>query len=280
MSQPESQDPLHGTRYRTIRSLGMGNMGEVFLVEHTALGRRFAAKVLRTRHTQADEYVARLRREARTLGQIRHPNIVTVTDFDVTEGGRPFIVMEYLDGRTLADELKQLGRLPPPYALAYIRQILSALGAAHANGIIHRDIKPQNLFLHSQNGLLPAIKVLDFGAARDTLGFAAPATPLATSTGTVVGTPGYLSPEGADGQRVDLRADLYAVGLVLSVMLSGHLPTSQTRQQAAAQFVESDLELPNENRAQFAPVLLRALALDPDKRFQSAEEFSAALPER
>jgi serine/threonine-protein kinase len=255
-------------------------MGEVFLVEHTALGRRFVAKVLRSRHTQADEYVARLRREARTLGQMRHPNIVTVTDFDMTEGGRPFIVMEHLEGRTLDEELKQVGRLQPPYALAYVRQILSALGAAHANGIIHRDIKPQNLFLHSQSGLLPAIKVLDFGAARDTLGFAAHMVPLATSTGTVVGTPGYLSPEGADGQRVDLRADLYAVGLVLSVMLSGHLPTSQTRRQPITPIVETDLNLPTEVRAQVAPILLRALDLDRDKRFQSAEEFGAALPER
>ncbi|HKO46293.1 MAG TPA: serine/threonine-protein kinase [Polyangiaceae bacterium] len=280
MSQPDSEDPLHGTRYRTLRPLGMGNMGEVFLVEHTALGRRFVAKVLRSRHSRADEYVARLRREARTLGQIRHPHIVTVTDFDVTESGRPFIVMEHLEGRTLDAELRQLGRLPPSYALVYVRQVLSALGAAHAHGIIHRDVKPQNLFLHSQNGsLLPAIKVLDFGAARDTLGFAAPPIPLATSTGMVVGTPGYLSPEAANGQRVDLRADLYAVGLVLSVMLSGHLPSERLRRPVAAQIGESDLELPNEIRSQIAPLLLRALDRDPDKRFQSAAEFSAALPE-
>ena len=277
MSPTESEDPLRGTRYRAVDRLGMGTMGEVFLVEHLALGRRFVAKVLHSRHSQSDEYVARLRREARTLGQIRHPNIVAVTDFDLTQSGRPFIVMEYLDGHTLADELKTRRQLPESEVLTYTRQILSALAAAHVNGVVHRDVKPQNLFLHSRAGASPGIKVLDFGAARDTQGFAAqsPDEPRATSTGTVVGTLGYLSPEGADGRRVDPRADLYAVGLVLTVMLSGNLPTPQSVQSS---FVESDLLLPKRLRSAIAPVILKALAFDPDRRFQRAEEFLDALP--
>jgi serine/threonine protein kinase len=253
-------------------------MGEVFLVQHATLGRRFVAKVLHAHHTHADDYVARLRREARTLGQIRHPNIVAVTDFDIAANGRPFIVMEFLQGQTLSDELKQRGRLPRSTALAYTRQLLSALAVTHSKGIVHRDIKPQNLFLHVQSGAPPVLKVLDFGAARDTQGFASASIPLATSTGTVVGSLGYLSPEGAEGQRVDLRADLYAVGLVLNVMLSGRLPRPTTGHRPGIQLTETELRLPKEVAAEIAPVILKALAADPALRFQSADEFQAALP--
>jgi eukaryotic-like serine/threonine-protein kinase len=279
MLSPELQDPMPGTRYRVIARLGVGSMGEVFLVEHATLGRKFVAKVLHAHHARADDYVARLRREARTLGQIRHPNIVAVTDFDVAENGRPFFVMEYLQGQTLSDELKQRGRLPGPVAFAYARQLLSALAVAHSKGIVHRDVKPQNLFLHAQGEAQPVLKVFDFGAARDTQGFASATIPLATSTGTVVGSIGYLSPEAADGQRVDHRADLYAVGLVLVVMLSGRLPKSRAGSKPGTQLVDSDLRLPNEVAARIAPVIQKALALDPDVRFQSADEFAAALPE-
>jgi serine/threonine-protein kinase len=257
----------------------MGTMGEVFLVEHSALGRRFVAKILHARHASAGDYVARLEREARTLGQMRHPNIVAATDFDVTEEGRPFFVMEYLEGHTLSDELQKRGRLPRTDALLYVEQLLSALKAAHSKGIVHRDVKPQNLFLHAQSGAPSTIKVLDFGAARDTQGFTPLAVPLATSTGAVVGTLAYLSPEGANGQRVDPRADLYAVGLVLSTMLSGHLPNSPARRVPGKPFVELDLALPNDARP-FTPVILKALEIDPEHRFQSADEFLEALPGR
>lgn len=255
----------------------MGSMGEVFLVEHIDLERKFVAKVLRLQHAETQEYVARFQREARTLGQIRHPNVVWVADFDFTADGRPFIIMEYLEGRTLAEELKLRGALPIAEALSYVRGVLSALAAAHAKGVVHRDIKPQNLFLHFRSAAATAIKILDFGAARDTQGVALSARggSLATSTGTVIGTLGYLSPEGADGRRVDLRADIYAVGLVLAVMLSGQLPgrvTGQMRERAAP-----DLELPEGGR-HLAPAILKALAMHPDDRFQTADEFAAALP--
>jgi serine/threonine-protein kinase len=276
MSKPEPHNPLSGTRYRAIRSLGAGSMGEVFLVEHVDTGRRLVAKILHARFAQADEYVGRLKREARTLGQIRHPNIVAITDFETTEGGRPFIVMEYLDGHTLADELKLRRSLLPSEALAYARQVLSALAEAHAKGIVHRDVKPPNLFLHSAGGSPPVIKVLDFGAARDTQAFASAPETLKTSTGTVIGTLGYLSPEAADGQRVDLRGDLYAVGLVLTVMLSGHLPLLRSVRHELD--VQAALDLPAEVRDKLGPVIMRSLADDPNHRFQSAAEFLAALP--
>jgi serine/threonine protein kinase len=254
-------------------------MGEVFLVEHSALGRRFVAKILHARHASAADYVARLEREARTLGQMRHPNIVAATDFDVAEDGRPFFVMEYLEGHTLSDELQKRGRLPRADALLYAEQLLSALKAAHSKGIIHRDVKPQNLFLHVQSGAPSTIKVLDFGAARDTQGFSPLAVPLSTSTGAVVGTLAYLSPEGANGQRVDLRADLYAVGLVLSTMLSGRLPESPSGRVPGSPFLESGLGLPSDAQP-IAPVILKALEFDAGRRFQSADEFLVALPGR
>jgi len=272
-----SEDPLRGTRYRVLRKIGVGSMGDVFLVEHVDLERKFVAKLLRLRHAETQEYVARLQREARTLGQINHPNVVWVADFDFAADGRPFIVMEYLDGRTLADELRARGALRVPDALRYTREMLSALGAAHAKGVVHRDVKPQNLFLHVRSDRPTAIKVLDFGAARDTQGVALPdrGSALATNTGAVLGTLGYLSPEGAEGHRVDLRADLYAVGLVLAVMLTGELPgrlAPRMREHGGP-----ELDLPP-NGKQFAPAILKALAVDPAQRFQSADEFSAALP--
>ena len=272
-------DPLHGTRYRVLSRLGSGTMGEVFLVEHVALERKFVVKLLHARHTKTDEYIARLKREARTIGQIPHRNIVVATDFDVTPSNRPFIVMEYLEGRTLDDVLRHRGRLSSSEAFAHTRGILSALGAAHAKGVVHRDIKPQNLFLHSKAEAMPLIKVLDFGAARDTQRLVAPSIALATSTGAVIGTFGYLSPEGANGRRVDHRADLYSAGLVLTTMLSGHLPMPDARRAAAADVVAADLDLPGEISFPVAPVILKAIAFEPDRRFQSAEEFLDALPE-
>ena len=276
MHSPQQPDPLRGTSYCALRRLGTGSTGEVFLVEHVDTGRRLVAKLLHARFAQADEYVSRLKREARTLGQIRHPNIVNITDFETTGDGRPFIVMEYLEGHTLADELKLRRSLVASEAVVYARQVLAALAAAHAKGIVHRDVKPPNLFLHSAAGTPPVIKVLDFGAARDTQAFASAPETLKTSTGTVIGTLGYLSPEAAAGQRVDLRGDLYAVGLVLTVMLSGHLPISRPDRPDLS--IQAALDLPAEVRDRLGPVIVRALAFDPSQRFQSAADFLAALP--
>jgi serine/threonine protein kinase len=267
---------LHGTRYSVVRPLGSGTMGEVFLVEHLDLGRRFVAKVLHAKYAEVPDYVARLRREGRALGQLRHPNIVAVTDFAETADGRPFIVMEYLEGCTLADELRDRGRLLRTEAITFARQTLSALGAAHGAGIVHRDIKPQNLFIQKRSGLAAVLKVLDFGAARDLQALASPAQHVSpTSTGTVVGTLGYLSPEGADGRRVDIRADIYAAGLVLTVMLAGHLPSRQW-----TRFNVLDLGLPKDAQDDLAPAILKALEPDPGQRFQDSIEFLAMLPEQ
>src|SRR5262249_2812809 len=148
----------------------------------------------------------------RVLGQLRHPNIVEVIDLELASDGRPFIVMEYLEGRTLAEELARRGRLERMEAIAFGRQMLSALNAAHAHGVVHRDIKPQNLFVHQRASAAASLKILDFGASRDLAGRFGPPNhaPLATSTGAVLGTLGYLSPEATTGAPVDWRADIYS----------------------------------------------------------------------
>jgi serine/threonine protein kinase len=273
---------LEGTRYRVIRRLGVGSSADVFLVELAEIGRKFVAKVLHERHSDDPEYVARLRREARALGRLRHPNIVSVTDFAVTASGRPLIVMEYLNGNTLAEELLARDRLPLDEALEYTRQALSALSAAHELGIVHRDLKPQNLLLHRMPGYEPVLKVLDFGAARN-LATVANTFPsgLMTNTGTVIGSVHYLSPEGRAGKRVDSRADIYSMALVFCMMVTGRLP-ADAKGLMPAEVTSAALDLGSVIRdgarhTRIESCLLRALATDPEQRFPNAHEFSQAL---
>jgi serine/threonine protein kinase len=199
-------------------------MGEVHVVQHTHLGCSFALKVL---HSRLGRFADRLRVEAQAMGRVNHPNVVGVVDFWTTTSGVPCIVMDLLNGRTLARELEDRGTLPIAEAIELSCQTLAALSAAHAAGLVHRDIKPENLFLHLEPGGGRVLKVLDFGLTRVLPRSEAkfpkpPAVP--TDTGTVVGSPRYMSPEAARGERVDGRADLYAVGLILYEMLAGSGP--------------------------------------------------------
>ena len=141
------EDIFVGTPYQAQQRLGAGGMGEVFLVEHRELGRQFVAKVMHERFATNERLLDRMRVEAQTLGRLDHANIVSVSGFGITQDGRPFIVMEYLHGRTVADELEARGALPPREAVHYALQLLAGLEAGHALGIAHRDLKPDNLFL-------------------------------------------------------------------------------------------------------------------------------------
>jgi serine/threonine protein kinase len=283
---PSSRDPLEGTRYRTVGLLGSGGMGQVYLVEHTGLGKRFVAKVLHERLSKDPQLLERIRIEAQALGQLRHPNIVSATTFGKTVDGRPYIIMEYLQGRTLREELVARGRLPLLEAVTYACELLAALGAAHAIGIVHRDIKPDNLFLYEVPNAPRTLKVLDFGVARVTQSSPVPAlTPeLATESGIVIGTPRWQSPEGAMGRPVDARADVYAAALVLYVMLAGRGPFDhfQSDSLVLSAHALEDAEPPSKYSvaplpAELDAAVLRALSKDPDQRFQSAEEFRGVL---
>ncbi|MGE0327211.1 MAG: protein kinase [Polyangiaceae bacterium] len=204
-----------GTRYRVLRLIGAGGMGCVYDVEHTELGKRFVLKSLLRELASREDLVARLRNEWRALAKLEHPNIVSVTDAGTSSSGVPFYVMERLEGETLAARVKREGRIHPAEAARIAAEILEGLTAAHEIGIVHRDVKPPNIFLLRDG----SVKLLDFGIAK-----VHSSAMNITGRGVAVGTPRYMSPEQARGDRVDGRADLYAVGLILFEMLAGTGP--------------------------------------------------------
>ncbi|MCC6522978.1 MAG: protein kinase [Polyangiaceae bacterium] len=287
--EEESDDPLAGhERYRTVRTLGEGGMGQVLEAEHVLLGTRVVAKVLHERLAGQPALIDRIRLEAQALARLTHPNLVRVTDFDVTAAaGRPFLVMELLKGRSLREELAARGKLPVVEALALCRQALAGLGAAHEAGLIHRDIKLDNLFVcdPARSGEERTVKVLDFGVAKVRDGSATAPAPLAvpTSTGVIVGTPRFFSPEQARGSPVDHRGDIYAMGLVLYMLLAGQGPfddaINTTDMARAHVFREPD---PPSKHGRGVPpeldaIVLKALAKDPTARFASATAFAQEL---
>jgi eukaryotic-like serine/threonine-protein kinase len=205
-----------GTRYRVLGLIGVGGMGSVYDVEHVELGKRFVLKSLLRDLARRQDLVARLRQEWRALARLEHPNIVNVTDAGTSETGVPFYVMERLDGETLGARLGRERRLPVQAAVDVAAGVLEGLSAAHAIGIVHRDVKPPNIFVLGAGG----VKLLDFGIAK----IASSSAEVITARGLAIGTPRYMSPEQARGERVDGRADLYAVGLLLFEMIAGTGP--------------------------------------------------------
>jgi serine/threonine protein kinase len=260
-------------------------MGELIVAEHLELGRQFVVKLLHQRFAGDPQLIDRVRIEAQSLGRLSHPNVVSVVGFGYAADGRPYIAMEYLRGRTLTEELASR-RLSVVESVSFARSLLSALGAAHALGIVHRDVKPDNIMLVERtDGLV--LKVLDFGMARVLPGVASGAPqPLSfpTDTGVVVGTPRFVSPEAARGEEVDARADLYSAALVLFLMLAGRGPFDHlkgTDRLLAAQ-AESEPDLPSKFAVEPIPAELdaavrKALAKRPEERFQSAAEFDREL---
>lgn len=277
---------FYGTPYRLIRPLGEGGMGAVFLVEHVDLGRQCVAKVLHARLAGDANLIDRMRIEAQSLGRLHHPNIVQITGFGTTHDARPFLVMEWLRGHTLSDELEVRGQLPAREALELAAQMLAALSAAHAVGLVHRDIKPENLFLCEEPTGDRRLKVLDFGMARvlpDAPEGAPDPLVVPTGTGMVVGTPRYVSPEGAMGKRVDARADIYGAGLVLYNMLAGRGPFDHLHGDAllGAHALRQPEPPSHYAKARLPPSLdlavQKALSKNPEHRFQSALDFRAEL---
>lgn len=278
---------LDGTPYRYISPLGRGAMGDVVEAEHVALGKRVVVKLLQERHANRPDYIDRMRIEAQALAKISHPNLVQVTDFGQTAQGRTFLVMERLRGRNLREELELRKFIPVLEAMNIVRQSLQGLAAAHDAGIVHRDVKLENLFLCDSTSNRRAVKVLDFGVAK-VIGVTGENTPLPlafpTAEGVAMGTPRYFSPEQARGREVDWRTDVYAAGIVLYTLVTGRGPfdhrttlleltrahafeTPETPSRIAPQFVPPELDA----------AILKALAKEPLDRFPTAFSFAVEL---
>ena len=280
-------DPFEGTSYRVVRRLRAGGMGELFLVEHRGTGRQVVAKLLHQRLASDARLVERLRIEAQSAAQIDHHHVVKIIGLDRTRTGQLFIVMEYLQGRTLAEQMAAEGVPHVLEAVSFACQLLSALQATHAKGLVHRDIKPDNVFICEPPEGARYLKLLDFGVAR-VMPESTAVDPLPqgfeTRTGVVVGTPRFVSPEGAMGQRVDPRADLYSAGLVLYIMLAGRGPFDHFEgdHMLLTAHAAEDPEPPSRLATEPVPpeldrAVLKALAKDPTARFQTAKEFQTVL---
>jgi putative nucleotidyltransferase with HDIG domain len=277
----EPPDPLVGralASFRVQAVLGAGAMGRVYLAEHALLGRRAAIKVIEP-HLAADpDALARFVEEARAVNSIRHPNIVDVSDFGDVDG-RPYFVMELLEGETLAARIAKWGYLPPAAAARICAQVASALAAAHERGIVHRDLKPDNIFLCNHPDYPDHVKVLDFGIAKLS---ARTTARQATVPGMLLGTPLYMSPEQALGETIDHRTDIYALGIVLYEALTGRTPFD--RPSIAAILYAHAHDAPAAPRSiepaipeAIEQVTLRALAKAPGDRFADMRGMRAAI---
>jgi eukaryotic-like serine/threonine-protein kinase len=265
-------------KYRVEQLLAVGGMGAVYLGTHTALRKRVAIKVLNLQ-SSSKGMIERFHREAITASQIGHEGIAQVTDFGTSFEGEPFLVMEYLEGESLAARLSSSGRLPIEIACELGCAILAPLAAAHEAGIVHRDLKPDNVYLVRQSrGEI--VKLLDFGISR------APGLEgefRLTKTGLVLGTPYYMSPEQARGEsEVGPAADIYAFGVILYEMLVGHVPIEgENYNQLMFRVLTAEYARPRQERPEIPEelekLILQAMALDPKARPQSASELERQL---
>jgi serine/threonine-protein kinase len=283
----ETEDPLIGRvvngRVKIISAIARGGMGKVYYGEQVQLGRPCAVKVFDPRAAGADatEFSKRFLLEASISSKLTHPNAITIFDYGQTEDGICYIAMEYLAGLTLGDELRKSGRLEPERAISIAMQIARALREAHSLGVVHRDMKPGNVFLVKGDDNEDFVKVLDFGLVKQT-------TPsdegIHTQVGQIMGSPKYMAPEQIQGKEVDGRTDIYSLGAVLYTMLTGKPPFDRTNEMAMmlAHVSEAvppmgnvvpDLMLPPGLEA----VVMRCLAKEPAYRFVSMDELLQAL---
>ncbi len=272
-----------GGKYKILGMLGGGAMGKLYKAENITIQKHVAIKVMQGDFAQNEEYQQRFMREAQAAASLEHFNICTIMDYDMTEKGDAYIVMELLSGEPLSDRIKRLGTLDPMSACLIMRQLLSALGCAHAKGIVHRDIKPDNVFLVHHEDRDDFVKLIDFGVAHIEQPQIVEGSKPLTQSGQIYGTPQYLSPEQAEGSPVDYRADLYATGIILYEMLVGTPPfegksfldllVKQVREPAPhlpSNIVQSDL---------LDAIIQKLLAKNPDDRFSSAQDVISHLDE-
>jgi len=267
-------------RYRVLRLLGEGGMGAVYEAEHTVIGRRVAVKVLHAQFASESKVVKRFVNEARAAAMIGHPNILDCTDLGQAEDGSPFLVLELLTGRDLDEEIEATGPMQVGRLVDIMLQAASALSAAHKKGIVHRDMKPDNIYLVEHGPRDPHVKVLDFGISK----FASHmATSPGTAVGAAMGTPYYMAPEQLrDASAVDARADVYAMGVIMYQALTGRVPyMADSLAGLALQITTGDappLSMLRGNLPEgLEEVVATAMERDLDARYASMDEFAEAL---
>ncbi len=288
MAVSESQAREPGTivgSYRLLEVLGEGGMGRVYLAEHTKIGRKVALKMLRSEYSSNQGAVRRFFSEARLVNQINHEHIVEITDFVENPGGDNYIIMEHLRGVDLHDLRASEGVIPLSRSLDIALQVCSTLAAVHEAGVVHRDLKPDNVFLVERSGRKDFVKLLDFGVAKLGTSTRTPADLERTGAGAILGTPEYMSPEQISGKEVDLKTDIYAFGIVLFELVTGRKPFE------AADFGELVIKhvtvpAPRPSRIKGVPhlippelddLILQCLEKDPEERPASMREVEERI---
>ena len=278
---------LRGTPYAHLRPLALGGMGEVHVVKHLALREERVMKIVRVLDQDVEADIAkRTLTEGRTLRALRHPNIVELLDLGLSRNGRPYLITELLHGRTLKEEVSARGPLPWPEVLAVLQQLLSGLQVAHDQGIVHRDIKPLNVFYCEPTGQAArSVKILDFGIAKIVSASArerAGSALVATRTGFFIGSPAFMPPEQVIGGSVDARADLYALGVLGYFLLTAeNLFSARSSEEMMKHHLLEEAPRASRKVAGLPEViddvLWQALRKNPNERFDSAEVMLKAL---
>jgi len=286
---PRVSDPLLGKQidngeYVIVDRIGSGGMGSVYKADQPSMKRMVAIKVLHSRFVTRDDLVARFRREARAMSQLSHPNTARVYKYGALEDGSVYFVMDYLEGKNLAAEVRENGPMPPERAVALMAQVCGALEEAHRAGIVHRDLKPENVFLTTQGGKADFPKVLDFGLAKMSEKQMGRGSMMFTQQGMVFGTPEFMSPEQAQGEELDHRSDIYSLALILYELMTGKLPFDAKAPLEIMKAHVREAPIPISERvpgrtftAELEAVITKALAKSPHDRYATAAEFGEAL---
>lgn len=290
MNQQLTKGDVLEQRYRILYQIGEGGMGVVHAAEHIHLHKKCAIKVLHPSEANNAQMIKRFKIEAQASANIRHPNVVEVMDYGITPDNRPFFVMEYLVGESLADRLNRDRAIDEAAAKDIAVQVLKGLAAAHRMRIVHRDLKPENIYLSRNPDDEEVVKILDFGISKIVTGTASmPPSPVSaphkalTQQGVVFGTPGYMAPESLFGtQPVDSRADLFSISVLLFEMVTGTTPF-RGKDAHATMLATASQEAPRPSSIEprisesLEKIILKGLEKDPGKRFQKADEFLAAI---